>query len=55
MGARGQYGKSKRNVEVVLEGNRQAAKREQKNDTEKGVTSRFLLDCSVTSRSHICF
>jgi hypothetical protein len=44
MGARGQYGKSKRNGEVVLEGNRQAAKRKEKNDTDQGVGNRYLLD-----------
>jgi len=41
MGARGKYGKSKRNGEAVLEGIGRAAKREERNDTEEGVRSRF--------------
>jgi hypothetical protein len=44
MGARGQYGKSKRNGEAELEGIRRAAKREENNDTEEEVRIRFLLD-----------
>jgi hypothetical protein len=44
MGARGQYGKSKRHYEALLEGNWWAAKREENNDREEGVRSRFLLN-----------
>jgi len=40
MGAAGEYDKSKRNGEGVLEGNRWAAKGEEKNDM-KGVRDRF--------------
>jgi len=45
MGARGQYGKSNRNGKAVLEGNRWAAKRAEKNAMEEGVRTRFLFDC----------
>jgi hypothetical protein len=55
MGARGQYGKSKGNGEAVLEGNRGAAKRDEKNDMEECVKSRFLLEGGATLRRHICF
>jgi hypothetical protein len=41
------------NGEGVLEGIRRAVKREEKNNTEEGVRSRFLLDCSATLRIHI--
>jgi len=44
MGARGEYGKSKRNGEAALEGNKRAAKGEEKNDMEKDVRSRLFLD-----------
>jgi len=44
MRARGEYGRSKRNGRAVVEGNRWAAKGEQKNDREEGVRSRLLLD-----------
>jgi len=40
MGARGEYGKCKRNGGAVLEGNGQAAKGEEENDTKEGVSSR---------------
>jgi len=44
MGARGEYGKSKRNGGAVLEGNGRAAKGEDENDTKEGVRSRHFLD-----------
>jgi hypothetical protein len=45
MGARGQYGKRKRNGGAVLEGNGQAAKGEEENNTKESVmSSRFLND-----------
>jgi len=40
MGARGEYGKCKRNGGAVLEGNGRAAKGEEENDTKEGVKSR---------------
>jgi hypothetical protein len=43
MGARGKYGESKRNGEAVLEGNRRAAKRAEKNDMEEGMRTMFRL------------
>jgi hypothetical protein len=43
MGARGEYGKSKRNGGAVLEGNGRAAKGEEENDTEEGVRSRWFF------------
>jgi len=44
MGARGEYGKSKRNGGAVLEGNRRAAKAEEENDTKEGVMSRRFFE-----------
>jgi len=55
MGARGEYGKTKRNVGAVLEGNGQAAKGEEENDTKQGMrSSRFLDDGEIWWR-HVCF
>ena len=42
MGARGEYGKSKRDGEAILEGDRQTAKGEEKSDTKKGVRGMFV-------------
>jgi len=55
MGARGEYGKSKRNGGAVLEGNGLAAKGKVENDTKDGVRSRRFLDDTETSRNHVCF
>jgi len=55
MGARGEYGKSKRNDRAVLEENRRAATGKEKSDTEEDVKSRCLLDGQKTSRRHDCF
>jgi len=43
MGARGEYGKSKRNGGAVLEGNGRAAKGEEENDTKEGVRGRCVF------------
>jgi hypothetical protein len=43
MGARGKYGESKRDGEVVLEGNGRAAKGEEESEIEEGMRSKFLL------------
>jgi hypothetical protein len=55
MGARVDYGKSKRNGEAGLEGKRRAAKGEEKNDMEEGVRSRHLLDGRETARRNVWF
>jgi len=44
MGARGEYGKSKRNGGAVLEEDGRAAKGEEKHETKEGVQSRRVLD-----------
>jgi len=43
MGAGGECGKSKEDGEAVWEGNRRAAKSEEKNNTEEGITGNFLF------------
>jgi len=54
MGARREYGKSKTNVRAVFEGNGQAAKGEEENDTKEGVRNRRFLDNSETLPRHCC-
>ena len=43
MGARAEYGKSKRNGGAVLEGNGRVAIGEEENDLKEGVSSRHFL------------
>jgi len=43
MGARGEYGKSKRNGGALLEGDGRAAKGEEENDMKEGVRSRSFF------------
>jgi hypothetical protein len=50
MGARGEYGKSKRDGEAVLEGDRQIAKGKEKSNTNTGVRGMIVLLISM-----ICF
>jgi len=55
MGARGEYGKSKRNGGAVLKGNGRPAKGEEENKMKEGVKSRRFWDDSESSRRHVCF
>jgi len=47
MGARGEYGKSKRDGEEVLERDRRMAKGEEKSDTKRGVRGMVVVDQGV--------
>jgi len=43
MGARGEYGKSERDGEAILEGDRQMAKGEETSDTTTGMRGMFVF------------